>query len=186
MKISTLFKLITLDDEIYSEIKLVTDYYNNFFEAHTSTGYHPNVRKCKTTFIPGPKLNDIIFPIIQKVNLDQEWNFKLVDPNGYSVNRYEKGDYYTWHTDGNLFDKKTYLRKISFSLGLSSSYEGGNFLIQAKRSSDKTKIQYTTFHLAEKQMIIFKSDAQHKVEEVKEGQRDSLVGWIYGPKSWNL
>lgn len=184
--IPTLFKLITLDDEVYSSIKCVLEKHTNFTEAHTTTGYHPNVRKCKTLNILGPKLNDIIFPIIQQVNLEEKWNFKLVDPDGYSLNRYEEGDFYVWHTDGNLNDNKTYLRKVSFSLGLSSDYEGGEFLIQSKRTLDKEKMQYNKFHLEEKQMIIFKSDAKHKVEEVTKGQRDSLVGWIYGPKHWNL
>jgi predicted 2-oxoglutarate/Fe(II)-dependent dioxygenase YbiX len=182
----TLFKLITLDDDTYYKIIERIGKEKQFLDAHTSTGYHPNVRKCKTFFIKGPVLNDIIFPIIQKVNLDEKWNFKLVEPNGYSYNRYEEGDFYTWHTDGKLSDKKTYLRKVSFSLGLSNDYSEGDFLIQAKRSKEGEKLYYQKFHLKEKQMIIFKSDVQHMVNKVTEGQRDSLVGWIYGPRDWNL
>lgn len=182
----TLFKLLSLNDETYKQIIERIGQDNNFLQAHTSTGYHPNVRNCKTFFVKGPKLNDIIFPIIQKVNLDEKWNFKLVEPNGYSYNRYEEGDFYTWHTDGKLTDKKTYLRKVSFSLCLSDNYGGGDFFIQTKRKRDGEKMEYGKFHLKEKEMIIFKSDVYHMVEKVTEGQRDSLVGWIYGPKDWNL
>ena len=182
----TLSKLISLDDEVYLKIKSIIDKYSNFSSAHVKSGYFPTIRNCKTLTICGPELNDLIFPIIQKVNLDEKWNFKLIEPNNYSVNCYDVGDFYTWHTDGNLNDTTTYIRKVSFSLVLSNNYSGGDLLVQSIRTSDKNKISYQRFHMKEKDIMIFKSDALHTVEKVTEGQRISLVGWVYGPKSWNL
>lgn len=182
----SLFKVVTLRDDIYAQIKSVTNRIENFSIAVTTSGYSPQSRHCKTAYINGPLLNSILFPIVQKINIAEKWNFKLVDPNSYSFNRYEVGDFYKWHTDGNLNDSKTYVRKISFSLGMSSDYEGGNFLIQTERTNDFSKMPYTKFNLKERQLIVFKSDVRHCVEEVTGGKRDSLVGWIYGPKNWNL
>ena len=181
----SLFKLITLNDETYYKIKSVTDKINNFSPAQTTGGYTPASRHCKTAVINGYVFN-ILYRVVQKINLEEKWNFKLVDPNSYSLNRYETGDYYTWHTDGNLNDNSVYVRKVSFSLGLSSNYEGGNFLIQSERTKDFSNMPYRRFRLEEKQMIIFKSDVKHSIEEVTSGVRDSLVGWVYGPKNWNL
>lgn len=182
----SLFKVVTLNDKFYSQIKSVTDNIDTFSTAVTSSGYTPTSRHCKTAPINGPLLNKFLYPIVEKINLEEQWNFKLVDPDGYSFNKYEVDDFYTWHTDGNLNDKKTYVRKISFSLCMSSDYEGGDFLIQSERTSDFSRMPYKRFHLQEKQMIIFKSDVRHCVEKVTSGTRDSLVGWIYGPRGWNL
>lgn len=182
----SLFKVVTLRDDIYEKIKSVTNKIENFSIAVTTSGYAPQSRHCKTAAINGPALNRIIFPIIQKINLEERWNFKLVDPNSYSFNRYEVGDFYKWHTDGNLYDKETYIRKISFSLGMSNDYEGGSFLIQSERTKDPSKFSYRRFDLRENELIVFKSDVKHCVEEVTKGTRDSLVGWIYGPREWNL
>lgn len=182
----SLFKVVTLRDDIYAQIKSVTNNIENFSTAITTSGYNPKSRHCKTAGVNGKILNKILYPIIQKINLEEKWNFKLVDPNNYSFNRYEVGDFYKWHTDGNLNDRKTYLRKVSFSLGMSSNYEGGSFLIQTERTKDLSKMPYKKFDLKEKELIVFKSDVKHCVEEVTSGTRDSLVGWIYGPKDWNL
>ena len=59
-------------------------------------------------------------------------------------------------------------------------------MVQSIRTSDKNKISYQRFHMKEKDIMIFKSDVLHTVEKVTEGQRISLVGWVYGPRSWNL
>lgn len=184
----TLLKLISLDDEVYSKIKSITEKYSDFSPAQTTSGLNSTARNCKSLTINGPELNHLLFPIIQKVNFQEQWNFKLVEPNSYSVNCYDPGDFYTWHTDGNLNDKTTYLRKVSFSLGLSDNYSGGDLLVQSERTYDKSdrSITYQRYHIKEKDLLILKSDARHTVQEVTEGQRISLVGWVYGPRSWNL
>lgn len=182
----SLFKVVSLKENVLSELKKVVAKFDVSNPAHIVSGYNPTIRNCLSCSVPGPSLNSILFPIIQKINIDEKWNFKLVDPDGYSLNRYEKGHFYKWHRDGQLSDKTTYIRKVSFSLSLSSDYEGGNFLIQAKRQETNKELKYNRFHLKEGEMIVFKSDLLHCVEEVENGTRDSLVGWIYGPKNWNL
>ncbi len=184
----TLFRLTTLEDEIFKKIIDIVnvDVEKKLVPAHTKGGYQPHARNCKSFNILGPQLNDILFPIVQEINLKEKWNFKLVEPNNYVYNSYEDGNFYIWHTDGNLNDKPQYVRKVSFSLCLSDDYSGGDFLIQSQRTTDFTKMPYQRFHLKEKEMIVFKSDVKHKVETVTAGKRDTIVGWIYGPKSWNL
>ncbi len=182
----SLFKVIQLNKTTFNKIKKVVKDFDVSNPAHTMSGYHPSIRNCLSCAIPAQSLNSIIFPIIQKINVEEEWNFKLVDPNGYSFNRYEKGNFYTWHKDGHLNDKPTYVRKVSFSLGMSSDYTGGDFLIEAQRRGAEKELKYNKFHLKEGEMIVFKSDLLHCVKEVESGTRDSLVGWIYGPRSWNL
>lgn len=182
----SLFKVLSLREDVFLDIKKLVSDFKDFKPSQTKRGYNKSIRNSSVCYIDGSVLNHLIFPIIQKVNNEEKWNFKLVEPDGYTFNKYEVDNFYIWHTDGKLNDKETYVRKISFSLSLSNDYTGGDFLIQSERTTDFSKMTYERFHLKENQMIIFKSDVNHCVEPVTSGIRDSLVGWIYGPRSWNL
>ena len=67
------------------------------------------------------------------------------------------------------------LRKISFTLLLNDSYEGGKltFNLIPEMSQRNSEIG---------DMIIFPSYLEHKVEPITSGVRWSLVGWISGDK----
>ena len=109
----------------------------------------------------------------------------LYDITEYQVDmqytKYEKGSYYTWHTDQDIrtiYNSDDEVRKLSFSLQLSdeNEYTGGE--IEFK------DVMGNTFSAPKNRgcLIIFDSRTEHRVCTVKSGNRKSLVGWVKGPR----
>ena len=88
--------------------------------------------------------------------------------------KYDPGGHYDLHIDIGEGTTSS-LRKISFTLLLNDSYEGGKltFNIIPEMSQRNSEIG---------DMIIFPSYLEHKVEPVTSGVRWVLVGWILGNK----
>ena len=120
-----------------------------------------------------------IFEIIHNTN-DLHFNFDLGKGNilgqtsNFELNllQYEVGGHQDTHMDLGKGDT-TSLRKISFSLLLNDSYEGGKLTFNILSANKKTEIG---------DIIIFPSYLEHKIEPVTSGVRWSLVGWIAGDK----
>ena len=109
----------------------------------------------------------------------------LYDITEYQVDmqytKYEKGSYYTWHTDQDIrtiYNSDDEVRKLSFSLQLSDEkeYTGGE--IEFK------DVMGNTFFAPKNRgcLIIFDSRTEHRVCTVESGNRKSLVGWVKGPR----
>lgn len=85
---------------------------------------------------------------------------------------------YDWHHDVNWLNEKNFDRKLSIVVQLSDpeTYKGGNFEfseIQSPKKSDWGK---------QGSILIFPSYLTHRVTEVTEGVRYSLVSWVRGPR----
>lgn len=89
---------------------------------------------------------------------------------------YVIGSKYDWHHDVNWEGTGPYDRKLSFVLQLSDpeTYVGGNFEFQ--------DIEQPVNFRAQGSVLIFPSYFPHRVTEVTKGKRNSLVGWIEGPR----
>ena len=92
----------------------------------------------------------------------------------FNLIKYDPGGQYDTHVDlgeGTI----TSLRKISFTLLLNDSYEGGRltFNLIPEISQRNSEIG---------DMIIFPSYLEHRVEPITSGVRWALVGWILGDK----
>jgi len=123
-----------------------------------------------------------------------------IDGGSIQYTRYQKGQYYNWHSDASLpifytpqsnekdrgilaeedFIKINceQVRKLSFVLQLSNpeDYTGGN--LQLLGDNGKS-------YFAPRQrgtLIFFDSRTPHRVLKVKSGERRSLVGWVVGPR----
>ena len=118
------------------------------------------------------------------IMLANKENF-LYDITEYQVDiqytKYDKDDFYTWHTDQDLrtihqSDEK--VRKLSFSLQLSdeNEYSGGE--VEFK------DVMGNTFFAPKNRgcLIIFDSRTEHRVCKITSGVRKSLVGWVEGPR----
>jgi len=131
--------------------------------------YTPQSAEC----VPNWLIVDI-FKKIHDVN-KQVFNFNLGKENiDLNLLKYNPGGHFDTHMD--LSDGGTSsLRKISFTLWLNDSYEGGKltFNIIPEMSQRNSEIG---------DMIIFPSYLEHKVEPITSGVRWSLVGWILGDK----
>jgi PKHD-type hydroxylase len=132
-----------------------------------------------------------------------------IEGEGLQYSKYNVGGHYSWHTDTSIENYYTsrsiknlddgdstcvfnstrandlvagYVerpRKLSFSLQLTdhNDYEGGNLQFQSEAN--------LKIHNAPRKrgtIIIFDSRIRHRVTKVRSGRRDSLVGWVTGPR----
>ena len=161
----------------------------------------PKIRNSKNAWIPTEHwIGGWIWYYIQKANREN-FLYDLWDIDGGSIQytHYTPGDYYTWHTDGDIssafkpnikprsganisqdqiLQKGECVRKLSFSLQLSDpkDYTGGEV-----EFVDMTGKRY----FAPKQkgtLIVFDSRTKHRVRTVKTGLRKSIVGWVVGSR----
>jgi PKHD-type hydroxylase len=117
------------------------------------------------------KITDYIFGVNKNY-----WNFELQYIESLQFTRYEnKDDGYRSHVDigRNALD----YRKLSFSLQLSheDSYVGSDLIILMNENGEIAKRKKGTLN-------IFPSYTLHKVTPLISGKRDSLVGWVSGPR----
>ena len=88
------------------------------------------------------------------------------------------GTHYNWHYDTlpSPYDPKL-LRKLSISLLISSKdeFSGGQFQIMVSAN----RMETVNMNIGD--VIIFPSDAMHRIKKIKSGKRVSLVGWFAGP-----
>ena len=116
---------------------------------------------------------------------------------------YGEGDYYGWHSDEDIQNRRVllqcvntaltkesaddlsmlqaeYVRKLSFSLLLSdpSEFSGGD--LQFNQWGNGA----TSFCAPREKghLVLFDSRTPHRVTKVKSGVRKSLVGWVIGPR----
>jgi len=145
------------------------------------TSGNKNVRNSKVSAIPTDHwISGMMYHFIHCANINS-FGYDLHFWSGnvqYTV--YDgKQTGYAWHTDNltSAFDK-SHVRKLSMSLCLSSDddYEGGEFQIMVGA------YEMQTFKMNCGDVIVFPSDAMHRVRPLKSGKRISLVGWMGGPK----
>ena len=97
-------------------------------------------------------------------------------PLQYTV--YDEGEHYNGHVDTIDEVQSGLIRKLSFTIQLSSpeEYSGGElqFLDDGNHTFFAPKEKGT--------IIIFDSRMRHRVRKVKSGTRKSIVGWVEGPR----
>ena len=137
-----------------------------------------NFRQCLTYIAPSIEyvpfwLRNEIFKTIHSVN-EKYYNFDIGDEKfQLHLLRYDSGGHYETHFDIGLGEGDS-KRKLSFSLPLNNSYEGGKLkFFGITQSESKLKAEMGD-------MIMFPSYLTHKVEPVTSGVRWVLVGWILG------
>ena len=95
---------------------------------------------------------------------------------GYDISDIEAAQFSTKHIDTLMNSSATGVRKLSFSVQLSSpdSYKGGDLLLHTDATPAVAPKEIGS-------VIIFPSFTLHEVTPVTEGIRYSLVGWVTGP-----
>ena len=109
-----------------------------------------------------------------------QFNLTAIEKLQYTVydSNVSKRSRYDWHQDAG-FDKihNNMIRKLSFVLLLSDTNEftGGDF--QMLRSPESESVP----ELKQGTIIFFPSPTMHRVTEVTNGVRKTIVGWVRGP-----
>jgi len=143
-----------------------------------------NIRKSDVVWVNEQWIFDLIWGYMLSANKNAGWKYNITAVESCQITRYTKDGFYTWHKDGmgshnriwNEPDNKFLhenTRKLSMSIGLNTSYKGGNFKM---RGVDRglPKVDEGT-------IVVFPSFLDHKVTPVTEGTRYSLVSWFVGP-----
>jgi len=134
-----------------------------------------SVRKTKVGWTEHPKLMAMAMHYLRLANRDAfSVDIDYLPPLQFG--EYSADGFYDWHYDVNWEGQGPYDRKLSFVLQLSdpTTYEGGAFEFR--------EIEQPTRFREQGSVLIFPSYLTHRVTPVTTGIRNSLVGWVEGPR----
>ena len=187
-------KLIKLGDGFLDKVKV--DSHQGTTEEERKTGRkvslasNTNVRASDIKWLDEQWVYDLIFSYMETANKNAGWHFDIKSSETPQLTKYEKGGFYSWHSDGSADHLSVYgsskgkflngyARKLSMSILLNEDFSGGKFQF-AKVSEGKKQIQ--TPELKETgSVIVFPSFMEHRVAPITKGTRYSLVAWFLGP-----
>jgi len=132
---------------------------------------------------------DLIWPYMMRANEDSGWQYDITSAESAQMTRYKKGGFYNFHRDGvgchmakyNTPDNSFYhdkVRKLSMTILLNDSFEGGQFEFASYSKEDCT---ITPIEMKRGYVVVFPSHMEHRVAPVTKGTRYSLVCWFLGP-----
>lgn len=123
-------------------------------------------------------LYDKMRDIVKEIN-NTTWRYNLIDfGEPFKFAHYSEGKGTAFHID-TAYKSVSLFRKLTIIIQLSEEeeYEGGDLIVQNIMEGGKlNKMTRKKGHV-----IIFPSFLLHKVEEVKKGNRNSVVIFAYGP-----
>lgn len=150
---------------------------NEYDTASIFSGVNKSVRNSKIKWIPFNEKTEWIYKKIYKMAKeanDEQYNFNLYfSDNHIQYSNYEKNGKYDWHID--IGSNENSLRKLSCSILLNDpeEYSGGDLELWVNK--DPIKVP-----LIKGSVVFFPSFFLHRVTEITEGNRESLVLWIGG------
>jgi PKHD-type hydroxylase len=163
--------------------EMCRDIINNFRTLPESEGQtfnkDSNARSSKVRWVHGETgLKDFLLSIVHQanataLNVSIQPEMQEMQFGEYS---HEYQGKYDWHHDINWENPKHFDRKLSVVVQLSDpeSYKGGDFEFAEVETPSEFKKQGS--------VLIFPSYLTHRVTEVTEGTRYSLVSWVRGPR----
>ena len=147
---------------------------------------HQAVRR--TTRIPTPpRVSELMTRLLldARPRLESHFDVPLGDCEEPQFLRYETGDYFVAHQDGNtpLIHDTSRFRRISVVLFLSTpapapapdTYGGGAFVFHGSRSEWRRRLSITP---PAGSLVAFRSETTHEVVPVTHGERYTIVTWF--------
>ena len=159
----------------------ISHYEDKSNAASISSGIDKEIRDSRTAWISDNHwVPGLCMTYILKANKDNfQYDITGIDGGEMQYTIYEEGMFYDWHQDAGVEAlENDAVRKLSIILQLSNpeDYEGGEvelinesgnpYFVPKKRGT----------------LIVFDSRTKHRVKEVFNGKRKSLVGWVVGPR----
>tara|TARA_B100001175_G_scaffold94624_1_gene80093 strand:- start:1378 stop:1911 length:534 start_codon:yes stop_codon:yes gene_type:complete len=158
--------------EFNQQIKknIISDFYGKAKSA-TKTSTVTNIKYGDIEYYMNP-----IFDMCQINNIDT-LGYNIYQPTRHNLlhyNIYNKGNEYTWHSDGTVWNQN-FDQKYTILINLSEEkYEGGEFDLF------DNGIEEQKFNSGD--MLMFTSHIPHRVRPVTKGQRITLSYWMIGPR----
>ena len=128
---------------------------------------------------------------VNLANRNAGWNFQWDYGEACQFTKYNKGQYYDWHSDS--WDKPYNqpntpshgkIRKLSVTLSLSDEkdYKGGEleFDFRTVDPDQKAETRLCKEIKSKGSLVVFPSEVWHRVRPVTKGTRYSLVVWYLG------
>ncbi len=172
--------------EIVGELARAAGVPATVLSVETSGTVAPSVRR--TTRVPAPirvreRLTRLFLDV--KPELENHFALPLGDFEEPQFLRYEEGDYFVAHQDGNtplVFDQSRF-RRISIVLFLSTpapdrspyTYGGGSLVFHGSRAEPDLRVPVTPVAGS---LIAFRSETTHEVIPVTHGERYTIVTWF--------
>jgi SM-20-related protein len=173
-----------LDPEVCETIKLEagsapTTQAPVYIEGSPGT-IHETIRKT-TSFHPSEETVSRVHDCLlqQKSLLESHFNLSLSDCETPQFLRYEVGDFFVRHQDGNTkqldFDHLR-IRRISIVVFLNEGFGGGTLNFYDEQAADGPK----TFSLPGETglLVAFTADTFHEVVPVTRGERFTIISWF--------
>jgi len=133
-----------------------------------------------------------LHPFIHEASANAGWNFQWDFSEACQFTKYNKSQYYDWHSDSwsGVYNKPDdpnshgKIRKLSVTLSLSDEkdYKGGEleFDLRNKDPGKKRNTMICKEIKPKGSMVVFPSFLWHRVRPVTKGSRYSLVIWSLG------
>jgi|SRR5210317_98571 len=172
-------------DEQIEEIKKLSKNKNraNLKKGEVENGVDTSIRNSEISFIyssitENQFIHQRITDVVNNAN-SSLWNLDLSHLEILQYTKYNskyKG-HYGWHVDNLFQNHRNSMRKLSFSVLLSDpdKFEGGDLELSYGDGPTKMPRQ-------KNKMILFPSYTLHRITPVTKGIRESLVGWVQGPR----
>jgi len=125
---------------------------------------HRKSKICFDKYINFDFLNEKVMNLVLE-NISINGYEIMWNKRGYQFTSYNRGDYYNWHTDSSDG------RYCSAVIQLNEEYHGGD--LELKLDNEKVIMERGVGNA-----IIFLSDINHRVIEVLNGTRYTLVNWL--------
>ena len=169
--------------------------FENKFTPHTIIEFNQDIKKnliadsygkaesaTKTSTVTNIEYGSIekyikpVFDLCQIENITS-LGYNIFMPTKYNLlhyNIYNKGNEYTWHSDGTGWSEN-FDQKYTVLINLSEQpYEGGEFDLF---DNGPQEMKFTSGDI-----LMFTSHMPHRVRPVTKGERITLTYWMVGPK----
>ena len=124
--------------------------------------------------------NETLKQLIDDLNADN-WQRELDKeyPSLQFTMYADTGDHYDWHQD-QYEDDEPFTRQLSISVCLShiDEYQGAELFIK-----DGSEVNVRVFKMQYGDFVVFPSEIEHRVNQLREGERVTLVTWYGKTKS---
>ena len=148
----------------------------------------PQVRKVTRSAVP-PATRDRVTRLLmnRKEELEHHFGIALGQCEQPQFLRYEAGDFFVPHQDGNtplIYDQSRF-RKMSAVLFLSTqsedplptTYGGGSLILHGHYSGPPLRVPVVA---AQGTLVAFRAETTHEVTPITRGERFTIVSWYHG------
>ena len=180
-----MFDLLVIDDffdaatreEILAELRNADAAAATVYGSSAGAAVQPRVRSVRRVDVPA-ELHELVSRrfLEYKPEIEQHFAITLDSCEPPQFLRYEPGDFFVAHQDGNtaLLRDESRFRRISIVVFLNTGYDGGVLTLHGSYPDYNVRHPIVGHPGA---LVAFRSETTHEVTPVTEGERYTIVSW---------